>query len=167
MKMVHVGLLTVAWGLQLVALSGCAVPGENISKKGLVTVERVSSPKVDILRADVYRTDETLIIRGVVRRREYSGQPLLVHVDATVLSGAGEILQEATGRDVWAPRRLAGKGFNYGDFEIRLSPPVPEGGTVKLVCHGGSREVHVEMDPNGRPGAGSEVSNSLRSKSSK
>ncbi len=167
MKRVYVGLWTLAWGIQLSALSGCAVPGENISKKGLVTVERVPSQKVDILRADVYRTDEGLTVRGVVRRRAYSSQPLLVHVDAIVVSGDGEILQEATGRDVWVPRRLAGKGFNYNDFEIRLPLVPPEGGTVKLVCHAGSHEVHVAMDPSGRPGAGSEASSSLRSKSSK
>jgi hypothetical protein len=127
-------------------VSGCAVSGENISKKGLVTVERVSSQKVDILWADVYRTDESLIIRGVVRRREYSNQPLLVHVDATVLSGDGEILGEAMGRDVWVPRGRVGKGFNYDDFEIRLPMAPPEGGTVKLICHAGPRDIHFAGD---------------------
>lgn len=136
-KTAHVSLLAVA-----LALSGCSVPGENLSKKGLVTVERVSSQKVDILWADVYRIDEGLRVRGVVRQRSYSSQPLLIHVDAAVLSSGGEALKEATGRDVWVPRRRVGKGFNYGDFEIRLPIAPPEGSTVKLVCHAGPRDIH-------------------------
>jgi len=145
MKTVRMNLLTVVWGVQLSALSGCAVPGENISKKGVVTVQRVPSAKVDILWADVYQIEDSLIVRGVVRRRNYSSQSLKVHVDVAVLSGDGNVLREAVGPDVWVPRRLAGKGFNYDQFEVRLPVAPPEGGTVKLVCHAGSRDVHLAM----------------------
>jgi hypothetical protein len=143
MKTVRMSLLTLVWGMQLSAQSGCAVPGENISKKGVVTVQRVPSTKVDILWADVYKIEESLVVRGVVRRRNYSSQPLQVHVDVAVLSADSKILTEAIGRDVWVPRRLAGKGFNYDQFEVRLPVAPPEGGTVKLVCHAGSRDVHL------------------------
>lgn len=144
-KRVYAGLLTLAWGIQLLALSGCAGLGENVSKKGLVAVERVSSQKVAILWADVYKIDENLGVRGVVHRCEYSSQPLLVHVDAAVLSADGEILEEAMGQDVWVPRRSVGKGFHYGNFEIDLPIAPPEGGTVKLVCHAGPGDVHLAM----------------------
>ena len=143
MKTVRMSLLTVVWGTQVAGLSGCAVPGENISKKGVLTVQRVPSTKVDILWADVYKIEDSLVVRGVVRRRNYSSQPLQVHVDVAVLSAAGKTLEEAIGRDVWVPRRLPGKGFNYDPFEVRLAVVPPEGGTVKLVCHAGSRDVHL------------------------
>jgi hypothetical protein len=143
MKKMYVGFLTLAWGIQLSALSGCAVASENISKKGLVTVERVASQKVAIPWANVYRTDQSLIVHGVVRRRSYSNQPLQVHVDATVLSSDGEVLQEAVSRDVWVPRRSPGKGSGSHAFEIRLPVARAEGGTVRLVCHAGPRDIHL------------------------
>ena len=146
MKTLHISLLAAMWGMQLSAGSGCAVSGENLSKKGVVKVERVPSERVAIPWADVYRSDEGLIVRGVVRRRDYSSQPLLIHVDATVLSGDGEVLTEATGRDLWVPRRRVGRGFNHVDFEIRLPATAPEGSTVKLVCHPGSRDLHPATD---------------------
>lgn len=139
MKTLCISVLTAIWGVQLLALSGCAVPGGNISQKGVVSVQRVPSAEADILWANVYQIEDSLmVVRGRVCRRGYSSLPLLVHVDAVVLSGDGEILQEAPGRDVWVRRRLVGKGLNYvnyGDFEIRLPVAPPEGGTVKLVCH--------------------------------
>lgn len=146
MKKVYAGLLILAWGIQLLALSGCAVSGDSLSEQGLIAVQRVSSQQVDIVWADVYKADKDLMARGLVRRRDHSSQPLLVHVDAAVLSRDGEILGEATGRDVWVPRRSVGKGFNHSDFEIRLPVAPPGGGRIKLVCHAGSRDIHSQVD---------------------
>lgn len=146
MKTLRISLLTTIWGVQLLALSGCAAPGENISKKGVVSVQRVPSAKVDIRWANVYQIEDSLmVVRGRVCRRGDSSLPLQVHVDATVLSRDGEILKEVIGRDVWVRRRQVGKSLTYfdcGNFEIRLPIAPPEGGTVKLVCHAGSRDVH-------------------------
>ncbi len=142
MKRLHIGLLMAMWAVLLSALPGCTVPGENISRKGVVTVQRVPSAKVDILWANVYQVEDAMVVRGVVRRRERSSYPLLVHIDAAVWSRDGEILKEEMGQDVRVPRRLAGKGLNYNDFEICLPITPPTGGTVKLVCHAGSRAIH-------------------------
>ena len=41
--------------LVLQSLSGCALSGENIFRKGMVTVQRVPSARVEIPWADAYR----------------------------------------------------------------------------------------------------------------
>lgn len=154
-KTMQAGFLTVVWASQLCALSGCAVPGENISKKGLVTVERVSSPKVDIPWADVYRTDKNLMVRGMVCRRASSSQPLQVHVDVTVLARDDRVLQRAVSRDIWVASRSPSNGSGSNRFEVHLPIAPSEGNTVRVVCHAGSRDVHCQADnpqnEDGRP----------------
>lgn len=139
-------LATAMCGAQLSILAGCAAPGENLSDKGGVAVQRVSSAKVDILWADVYRTDESLVVRGAVRHHHYSSRPVKVHVDAVVLGGDGAVLEETIGPDIWVPRRLLGKGLNYKSFELCLPVAVPEGGTIRLVCHTGPHDIGSGMD---------------------
>lgn len=148
MKKVCTSLSAVVLTVSLLALAGCASLGENISQEGKVAVERVPSAKVDILRADVYQQEENVAVRGVLQRHNHTTEPLQVHIDATILSGDGRVLTETIGRDVWVPRRSPGKGFQSNEFDLPLPVTPPEGSTLKLVCHAGSREAHANADLN-------------------
>ncbi len=142
MVVMRATLLAAAGGMLLLSLAGCSSPGASLSRQGWVTVQPVPSEKAAILWADVYRTGENLIVRGVARSGHASGPSMKMHVDAVVTSMDGKVLGEARSRDVWVPRRSSRRGIDHADFEIVL-PPVGKGDIVRLVCHAGSRDVHV------------------------
>jgi hypothetical protein len=116
-------------------MSGCN-SRNSLVEQGIVSIETKPSKKVKILWMDVYKDGEDIIVYGVVRRRSHTSYPLKTHVDATILSPDGKVLQEAHTSDIYVPRFVPGKGINFKRFEIRF-PDMPGNFSVQAVVHSG------------------------------
>ena len=125
-------------------ISGCATQGTNISKNGKVTIDRTASEKVFIPWADAYQDGNDLLLTGVVKRKSFSAGPLKSHVDVTIFSAEGAILQEGYTKAIYVPGHRVGKGISWERFRIRLPAVLPQGAKIKMVVGQGE---HAENLP--------------------
>ena len=116
-----------------IGISGCN-SRNSLVELGIVSIETKSSKNIKILWMDVYKDGEDIIVYGVVRRRSRSSYPLKTHVDATILSSDGKVLQEARTPDIYVPRFVRGKGINFKRFEVSF-PNVPGNFTIRAAAH--------------------------------
>lgn len=112
---------------------GCATQRVNLSENGRVVIERIPSEKVFIPWADAYQDGNDLLLTGVVERRRLSIGPLKSHIDVTIFSAEGTILQEGHTKAIYVPGRRIGKGINWERFRILFSGIPPEGAKIKMV----------------------------------
>ena len=117
----------------ITVISGCTTQRTNISKNGRVTINRIPSEKVFIPWADAYQDGNDLLLTGVVERRRLSTGLLKAHIDVTIFSAEGMILQEGHTKAIYVPGRRIGKGINWERFRIRFSGIPPEGAKIKMV----------------------------------
>ncbi|MHC4624649.1 MAG: hypothetical protein ACYS4W_12190 [Planctomycetota bacterium] len=128
-------VVAIVLGMLTAAISGCATNRIDLVDEGLVTVETVPSKGVRILWADVYQDGEDMVVCGVVQRRSDTSYPIRAHVDITVLSPEGTVLQETRTCNIYVARRLAGKGMNWTCFRARLPGTPAEGSRVHMAVH--------------------------------
>jgi hypothetical protein len=136
-------LLFTAFAVTLSAvsvMSGCSGSQISLVDQGIVSVEAKPSKNVGILWTDVYQDGEDIVVYGVVRRRSHTSYPLKTHVDVTILSPDGEVLQEVRTPDIYVARRIPGKGINWNRLEVRL-PDIPHNSRVQAVAHSGSHKM--------------------------
>ena len=119
-----------------ICVSGCAIKGTNISKKGTVKIERIASERVRIPWADAYQDGNNLTITGVVEQRYQSTDSFKVYVEVAIRDANDQLLKEARTVDVYVPRKSSGKGINWTDFKLTIQMVVPKGVTIKLAVHG-------------------------------
>jgi hypothetical protein len=130
-------VVTLGFSVLPVVISGCATNRTDPVDKGIVSVETVPSRKVNILRTDVYKDSEGFVVYGVVQRLSDTSYPIKTHVDITILSRDGTVLQEARTSDIYVPRRIPGKGISWERFQIRFPHIPPQGSKVNMIVHGG------------------------------
>lgn len=123
----------------LVTMSGCTHSHISLVDQGIISVETESSENAKILWSDVYQDKEGIVVYGVIERCGHTTYPLETHLDITVLSMEGKVLQEAQTPDIYLPRRIPGKGINWKRFRVRF-PEIPQASTVQLVPHSGIHE---------------------------
>jgi hypothetical protein len=133
-----------ALSILAIAISGCS-SRNSLVEQGIALVETKPSKNIDILRTDVYKDGEDIIVYGVVRRRRHTSYPLKTHVDATILSPDGKVLQEARTPDIYVPRFVRGKGFNFKRFKVRF-PNVSGNFSVIAVAHSEEHD-HINREP--------------------
>jgi hypothetical protein len=121
-------------------MSGCGGSRVSLVDQGIVSVETKASKNVGILWTDVYQDGEDIIVYGVVQRSSHTSYPIKTHVDVTILSPDGEVLQEVRTPDILVPRRIPGKGINWKRFEVRF-PDIPHNSRVQAVAHSGLHEI--------------------------
>ncbi len=121
-----------------VVISGCGGNLVSLQDKNFVQVETMPSERVKILWTDVYQDGEDILVYGVVQRLSHTSYPIKTHVDITILSPDGTVLQEARTPDIYVPRRIPGKGINWERFQVRLPDIPPQGSRVNMVVHSGS-----------------------------
>jgi hypothetical protein len=137
MKMKRLGLAVgMTLGMAAIFVTGCATNRIDLVEQGIVSVETVPSKRVRILWTDIYQDGDDTVVYGVVQRRSHTSYPIRTHVDITMLSSDGKVLQEARTGDIYVARRIPDKGINWTRFRLRL-PGIPvEGSKVKMVVHG-------------------------------
>ena len=114
---------------------GCATSRVDLVKSGALTIEGRAEGKVQIAWSDAYEQAGGLRITGVLMRHDHVGTPIKAHVDATILSPDGRVLDTACSKDIYVPRRITGRGQSLKRFSVRFPHVPPQGSSVRLVCH--------------------------------
>ena len=119
-------------------IPGCAMNRVDLVDAGMLSLEQHNTGKVYIAWSGAYEQDDGFVISGVLRRRDSVGTAIRTHVDVTVLSPDGTILDEARSSDVYVARRITGRSYlSFERFKVRF-PDVPAtGSSVRVVSHSG------------------------------
>ncbi len=104
----------------------------------MISLEQCNTGKVYIAWSGAYEQEDGFVITGVLRRRDHVGMPIRTHVDVTVLSPDGTILDEARSSDVYVARRITGRSYlSFERFKVHF-PNIPAtGSSVRVVSHSG------------------------------
>ncbi|MHC4105798.1 MAG: hypothetical protein ACYSR9_12725 [Planctomycetota bacterium] len=134
-------LTTIAilgFSLSSVLISGCTANRVDLADAGLINLEQRNLGKVYIAWSSAYEKNDGLLITGILRRRDHVGIPIRAHVDVTILSPDGTILDEARSSDVYVSRVVTGRScLSFERFNICL-PNIPsKESLVRLVSHSG------------------------------
>jgi len=133
-------------GMLSVIFSGCATDRVDLVDAGVLSLEQQTTGKVYIAWSDAYEDGDGFVVSGVLRRRDTVGLPIKAHVDITIQSSDGTIIDESRSSDVHVPRRIIGRGQSLQRFRVRF-PSIPaEGSKVSIVTHSGS---HNNTENNG------------------
>jgi hypothetical protein len=143
-KKLLVAVIGMCLGIVVTTVPGCVTNRVSLVDQGIVSVDTVPSEKVSILWADVYEDGEDVVVYGTLRRRGYTGYPMKTHVDVTISSPDGTVLEEARTPDIDVPRYILGKhtrsrGIRGKRFEVRFRE-VPQGSKINMVVHVGPHE---------------------------
>jgi len=128
--------------LLVVISSSCTAANRtDLVKSGVVTIEQKRTGKAYIAWSSVYKEKDGLVITGVLRRCDHVGLPIKTHVDVTIVSPEGTVLDEARSSDVYVSRRIIGRDYlSFERFKIRI-PSVPaQGSLVRLISHSGQHD---------------------------
>ena len=122
-------------GMLSVIFSGCATDRVDLVDAGVLSLEQQTTGKVYIAWSDAYEDGDGFVVSGVLRRRDTVGLPIKVHVDVTILSPDGKMLDESRSSDIYVPRRIVGRGQSSKRFKVRF-PNIPaEGSKANIVVH--------------------------------
>ena len=114
-----------------------AGPGTPLQKQIKVEFAAVATSKVYIAWSDACKDGDGFVVTGVLRRRDTVGLPIKSHVDITIQSPGGTIINEPHSSDVFVARHIAGRGQNLQRFRVRF-PSIPtEGSKISIVTHSG------------------------------
>ena len=137
-KKVLKSVAIVVYGLLIVIIPGCATDRVDPVDAGVVNLEQHSTGKVYIAWSDAYDDGDGFVVTGVLRRRDTVGLPIKAHVDITIQSPDGTIIDESRSSDVHVPRRIIGRGQSLQRFSVRF-PSIPaKGSKISIVTHSGS-----------------------------
>jgi len=133
-------------GMLVFVISGCAMDRVDLVDAGVLSLEQHTTGKVYIAWSDAYEDGDGFVVTGVLRRRDTVGLPIKAHVDITIQSPDGTIIDESRSSDVHVPGRIIGRGQSLQRFRVRF-PGIPaEGSKVSIVTHSGS---HNDTENNG------------------
>lgn len=140
-KKVLILVIATVFGILTTVISGCAANRVDLVDSGVLSLTQQSTGKVYIAWSGAYEQDDGFVITGVLRRRDHVGLPIKTHVDVTILSPDGTILDEARSSDVCVSRRITGRSYlSFERFKVRF-PSVPaKGSSVRLVSHSGQHD---------------------------
>ena len=103
----------------------------------MLTLEKQTSGKVYIAWCDAYKNEEGITVTGVLRRRDHIGLPIKKHVDVTILSPEGTILDEARSPDLYIPKRIIGRFEKLQRFTVRFPNVSPQGSVLRVITSNG------------------------------
>lgn len=130
---IHSVAIGVCFGLLAVTVSGCASSQMRLADQGIASVEILPSDKAQIVWVDAYRDGEVSVVYGAISRHRLKRQ-IKVHVDITLLSPDGTILEKARTADISVPRRSTVKGSSLKRFAYRFTN-IPAGSSLVLAVH--------------------------------
>jgi hypothetical protein len=132
-KMIILVIFVLTFGF----LTGCATNRIDLVDSGVLTLEKQATGKVYIAWSDAYEDGDGFVVTGVLRRRDTVGLPIKAHVDITIQSPDGKVLNEGRSSDVYVPRRIIGRGQSLQRFRVSFPQIPPQGSLVRLVSHSG------------------------------
>jgi hypothetical protein len=134
--------ITVTALLLVVVISGCtAADRTDLVKNGTVKIAQQKTGKAYIAWSSAYKQDGDLLITGVLRRRDHVGRPIRTHVDVTVVSPDGTVMDRARSSDTYVSRRITGRGYkSFERFKVRIPGTPEKGSLVRLVSHSGKHD---------------------------
>ena len=133
-------------GMLTVIISGCATDRVDLADSVVLSLEQHTAGKVYVGWSDAYEDGDGFVVSGVLRRRDTVGLPIKAHVDITIQSPDGTIIDESRSLDVNVPRSIIGRGRSLQRFRVRF-PSIPaEGSKLSIVTHSGS---HNNRENNG------------------
>jgi hypothetical protein len=145
-KTLSATIVTLAFSVLPAIISGCATDRVDLEDSGVLSLEQHATGKVYIAWSDAYEDGDGFVVTGVLRRRDTVGLPIKAHVDITIQSPDGTIIDESRSSDVHVPRRIVGRGQSLQRFRVRF-PSIPaEDSKVSIVTHSGS---HNNTENNG------------------
>ena len=137
-KKVLKSVTIIVLGLLTAVISGCATDRVDLVDAGVLSLEQHTTGKVYIAWSDAYEDGDGFVVTGVLRRRDTVGLPIKTHVDITIESPDGTIIDESRSSDVHVPRRITSRGQSLQRFRVHF-PSIPaEGSKVSIVTHSGS-----------------------------
>jgi len=137
--MMKTRLSVAIFGLAMmtVGFMGCAANRIDLVGTATLKLEKQREGKVYIAWASVYEKDDGVVISGVLRRHDHIGNPIKTHVDVTVLSPDGRVIDTARSNEVYVPRRITGRGQSLKRFVVHLPNLPPRGSLVRMTSHSG------------------------------
>ncbi len=140
-KKVLILVIATVLGILTTVISGCATNRVDLVDSGVLTLAQHTTGKVYIAWSGAYEQDDGFVITGVLRRRDHVGLPIKTHVDVTILSADGTILDEARSSDVCVSRRITGRSYlSFERFKVRFQNVPAKGSSVRLVSHSGQHD---------------------------
>lgn len=136
--MLSASLIAIGFSMLSVVLSGCNVNRADLVDGDIISLEQQNTGKVYIAWGGAYEQDDRFVVTGVLRRRDSVGMPIKTHVDVTILSPEGMILEEARSSDVYVSRHITGRSYlSFERFKVYF-PKIPvKDSSVRLVSHSG------------------------------
>ena len=113
----------------------CYGPMVDLVDAGVLNLEQHTTGKVYIAWSDAY--GDGFVVTGVLRRRDTVGLPIKTHVDITIQSPDGTIIDKSRSSDVHVSKRIIGRGQSLQRFKVRFPKMPPQGSLVHLVSHNG------------------------------
>ena len=134
-------VIATVFGILTIIISGCATNRVDLVDTGMLSLEQHNTGKVYIAWSGAYEQDDGFVITGVLRRRDRVGRAIRTHVDVTVLSPDGIIVDEVRSSDVYVARRITGRSYlSFERFKVCF-PNVPAmGSSVRVVSHSGQHD---------------------------
>jgi len=143
---IEIGNNNSPWVVDCRYLRLCYRPSRPCRCRCAQFIEQHTTGKVYIAWSDAYEDGDGFVVTGVLRRRDTVGLPIKTHVDITIESPDGTIIDESRSSDVHVPRRITGRGQSFRRFKVWF-PNIPgEGSKVSIVTHSGS---HNNTENNG------------------
>ena len=136
-KRLSVVTVALSFGLLVSIISGCAANRVDLVDSGLLTLEKHATGKVYVAWGDAYEHEGGFMITGVLRRRDHVGSAIKAHVDVTVLSPDGRIVDTARSGDVYVSRRITGRWQSFKRFKVYFPNMPSRGSSVRMVSHSG------------------------------
>jgi hypothetical protein len=134
--------ITMVISLLFAVISGCATSKRvDLVRSGVLDMELARTGKAYIAWGGAYKEGDGFVVTGVLRRRDRVGGPIKTHVDVTILSPDGTVIDEARSSDVYVSRRITGRGFrSFGRFKVRFESIPAEASLVRVVSHSGRHD---------------------------
>ena len=131
-------------GTLTAVIPGCATDRVDLVDTGVLSLGQHTMGKVYIAWSDAYEDGDGFVVTGVVRRRDTVGWPIKVHVDVTILSQDGEVLDEGRSPEIYVPRRIVGRSQSLKRFKVRF-PSIPaKGSKASIVVHAAQHKEHSQ-----------------------
>jgi hypothetical protein len=130
-------VLGTVFVMLVIFLSGCADNRINLVDSGVLTLEKQASGKVYIAWCDAYKDEDGITVTGVLRRRDHIGLRIKKHVDVTILSPEGIVLNEARSPDYYIPRDIIGRFERLQRFTVSFPNIPPQGSVVRVIASNG------------------------------
>lgn len=117
----------------LATMIGCAPHRTRVSGLDAVNVEVAEVVQTKISWLKIKQDGGVLHLSGSVFRRRSSSDPLLGHVDVSVLDAHGRVVEELSLPHF--PENLPSRRRRSARFEAELPMTVPSGATIRIAHH--------------------------------